>query len=356
MGYSQLGLEDLDQEDPLHDPLTEIQAAGERAAALTHQLLAFSRKEVLQPEVIDLNEVVDDMSKMLLRLIGDVVELQVVLEAKPAAVRADRNRLEQVIMNLTVNARDAMQQGGVLRVQTENIEVAQTDPAHPNLQAGRYVLLSYVDNGKGMDADTMAQVFEPFFTTKPPGRGTGMGLAMVHGIVKQSGGHIQVASQVGDGTTFCIYLPQLQVAEDNTDTATNSARMPRGRETVLLVDNEAGVRKMVRLFLEDLGYHVLGAGDTDEAIAQFDQHGGVDLLLADVIVPGIGITQLVAHLAALQPGLQVLYLSGHPDAVLERHGVDPITAELVHKPINKIDLARRVREVLDEGMIFEVEE
>jgi two-component system, cell cycle sensor histidine kinase and response regulator CckA len=347
-GRSELALMDLREGDALHGDLTEVLHAGRRAVGLTRQLLAFSRKQVLQPDVLTLDSVVADVKGMLDRLIGEDVNL--VFESGPdlGRVKVDRGQLEQVIMNLVINARDAMPKGGTLTIETGNVEIEELDARrHPSMKAGPHVMLAISDTGVGMDAATRERLFEPFFTTKGPNKGTGLGLATVYGIVKQSGGSIWAYSEVGKGSSFKIYLPRV---EDEA----SAARVPsapvaaRGSETVLVVEDESAVRALAERMLQSAGYTVLLAAGGDDAVSRVEQHDGpVDLLLTDVVMPGMSGRDLAARLAELRPRMKVLYTSGYTDDAIVHHGVlDPDT-RFISKPYGTAELTRKVREALD---------
>jgi PAS domain S-box-containing protein len=347
-GYSQLLLRQLEASNPLREAVEDIQKAGERASALTRQLLAFSRRQVLQPQVLDLNAVISEMSKMLRRLIGEDLELVTVLAPELGRVKADPGQLEQVIMNLVVNARDAMPAGGKLTIETSNVELSEEYAGrHLNVKPGPYVMLAVSDTGMGMDAETISRIFEPFFTTKEQGKGTGLGLATVYGIIKQSGGDIWVYSEVGQGTTFKIYLPLVTEAAE-THNRVNTATPLRGWETILLVEDDEAVRMLVKRVLESYGYQVLVATSISEAIHLGQEYAGpIQLLLTDVVMPEISAPLLAERLAVFRPEMKVLYMSGYTDNVIVHRGVlDPGTA-LLQKPFSPEALARKVREVLD---------
>ncbi|HEU4451748.1 MAG TPA: PAS domain S-box protein, partial [Longimicrobium sp.] len=350
-GFTELLLLDFDQKDPRYPFAHEIQAAANRAASLTRQLLAFSRKQVLQPRVIDLNSSVTDIEKMLRRLIGEDVELVARLEAAHGEVRADPGQLEQVLLNLAVNARDAMPGGGTLTVETRAARLEEElKRAYPYVVPGWYVMLSVSDTGHGMDLETRERAFEPFFTTKPAGRGTGLGLSTVYGIVKQSGGFIWIDSEPERGTTVRIYLPP--VDEPARDPAPAADAVPsRGAETVLLAEDEETVRRLARRVLERSGYTVLEAADGEEAIRVAEAHRGpIHLLVTDVVMPRLGGRDLAARLLTARPGLRVLYVSGYTDEAVRRHGIlDPGTG-FVEKPFTADVLAEQVRRALDEPL------
>jgi CheY-like chemotaxis protein len=317
---------------------------------LTSQLLAFSRRQILQPVVIDLNTLVPDNVKMLRRLIGEHIEIVTDLEFGLAQVKADPGQVNQALMNLAVNARDAMPRGGKLTIRTASATLDENDvQACPEVKPGEYARLSVADTGCGMDPETMAHIFEPFFTTKEEGKGTGLGLAMVYGFVKQSGGHITVQSEVDRGTTFDIFLPTIPCAERTPETSFPSHCIPGGggTETVLLVEDEDGVRNLVRLALQMKGYTVLEASHGADALQVCENWPGpVDLLVTDVVMPKMGGRELAERLTEVNPKLRVLYLSGYTADALLRDGFVEGTPFL-HKPFSPGDLARKVRELLD---------
>jgi CheY-like chemotaxis protein len=323
----------------------EIARAGQTAASLTRQLLAFSRRQMLQPAVLDVNGVLANVEKMLRRLIGEHIDLVLEPATTLRHVRADAGQLEQVVLNLAVNARDAMKHGGRLSLTTSNTVLA-ADNAR-GLAPGDYVVLSVTDTGCGMDAATQAHIFEPFFTTKEPGKGTGLGLSTVYGIVTQSGGAVTVDSAVGRGTTFTILLPAVDAAEEP---ATAPAAPPRanGSETVLLVEDEPGVRSLARLALEGTGYTVLTAASAEEAIRLASAHRGrIHLILTDVIMPFMNGRELAEWLVVRHPDARVLFMSGYPDDVLTPHGLELAGTSFLHKPFTPTVLVQRVREALE---------
>jgi PAS domain S-box-containing protein len=345
--YSDLLLEDLAATDPMRQDVEQVRHAADGAAALTRQLLAFSRQQVLAPRVVNLSAVVQSVEKMLHRVIGEDVELVTSLAPDLGAVKADVGQLEQVLMNLAVNARDAMPTGGKLTLETGNVE---HDPDYAREQEAspvrRFVMLAVSDTGIGMDEATKARIFEPFFTTKEPGKGTGLGLATVYGIVQQSGGFIWVYSEPGRGTTFKIYLPQVDAPPDTAGVA--ATELPRGTETVLLVEDAAAVRAAVRQVLERQGYTVLEAPHGNAALALATAHDGpIHLLLTDVVMPGLSGRQVADQLKQLRPDTRVLYASGYTDDAVVRHGVLEAGIAYLQKPFTTGGLARKVREVLD---------
>ena len=327
----------------------EVFKAVQRASRLTMQLLTFSRREMLNPILLDLNAVVEEMEKMLRRLIGEHVELQTALEPELGHVKADRGSIEQVITNLVINAADAMPDGGTLTLQTSNFTLEPGQAAqHPPLTAGDYVLLSVRDIGQGMDEDTLAQIFEPFFTTKAAGTGTGLGLATVYGIVKQSQGYISVDSESGRGTAFNIYLPLHAAPREKMGPTASQVRALPGEETVLVVEDEPAVRRLTRRFLEISGYKVVEAADVGEAIRATKAHNGsIDLLLTDVIMPDLSGPELAKRLRKIKPDLKVLYMSGYPGEFIARHGVSDAEMGYLQKPFTQEGLAGKMRQVLD---------
>ena len=347
-GYSGILLEHPGTVEPLRGYVDEIRNASGRAASLTRQLLAFSRQQVLAPRVLDLNAVVSNIQKMLKRLIGEDIDLVTVLGESLWPIMADPGQLEQVLLNLAVNARDAMPEGGVVTIETANVKMdAASAQAHFPLKVGPYVLLTFSDTGIGMGAETQARIFEPFFTTKETGKGTGLGLATVYGIVKQSGGYIWVYSEVGKGTTFKIYLPRTEVEFDETGPGGGRVEALQGTETLLLVEDEDSVRELVRNVLREKGYRVLEASRGEEALELSDLYAGrIDLLVTDVVMPQMNGRELARRLVNSRPQIKVLYISGYADnAVWYPGGLDAGGAFL-QKPFSPEALARKVREVL----------
>ena len=351
--YTQLLLEDFAPNDTRRDDLLEIKKAADRATSLTRQLLAFSRRQVLDPHVVDLNAVVADLENMLRRLIGAHIALVTDCSARLPRVRADVGQLEQVIVNLAVNARDAMPDGGTVTIRTGEADLTEADCVdHSDFEArpGRYVVISVSDTGVGMDRATQARMFEPFFTTKGPGRGTGLGLATVYGIVKQSGGSIAVTSEPGRGTTFHIYLPAVSGAAASTSAGPGGVdALPNGNGTILLVEDEAAVRALARRVLEQAGYTVLEAGDGLEGARVADAFDGdIDLLLSDVVMPNLGGRALAERLRATRPRMAVLFISGYPDGERERGGLTSGGAAYLEKPFSPRILRETVRQALEE--------
>ncbi|HTR01576.1 MAG TPA: PAS domain S-box protein [Thermoanaerobaculia bacterium] len=348
LGYSDMALSQLSPHDPIREDIAEIRKAGERASNLTRQLLAFSRKQVFEPRVVDLNGLLADSSRMLARLIGEHIRLETELEPGLGNIRADPGQIEQVVVNLVVNARDAMPGGGMLRLRTGNADVdAGSARRHFGIAPGRYVVMSVVDNGVGIDGETQKRIFEPFFTTKETPRGTGLGLATVYGIVSQSGGQIFVESAPGKGSTFAIYLPRVEEAAASAAVAAAPA-LRRGSETILLVEDEDAVRSLTRRCLETAGYTVHQAPNAEEALAVAARlEGRLDLLLTDVVMPGASGPELSRRLLERRPGTRVLYVSGYTDASMVSHVAIDAAASFLQKPFTPETLARKVREVLD---------
>src|SRR2546427_2286292 len=351
ISYSDLLLEDLGRDDPKREDVAAVRKAAEGAAALTHQLLAFSRQQVLQPKVLDVNATVASTEKLLRRLIGEDIQLVAKLGSGLGSVKADPGQIEQVIMNLAVNARDAMPAGGQLTIETANVEMDEAYVrGHPLAQPGRYVMLAVSDTGTGMDEQTKAHIFEPFFTTRELGKGTGLGLATVYGIVKQSGGFIWLYSEPGHGTTFKIYLPRVDGAADALGPPVGTAEVPRGTETVLIVEDEEAVRALAKTALMRKGYRVLEAANGGEALLRCEsERAPIHLLVTDVVMPGLGGADLARRLAPLRPDMRVLFISGYTDRAAARHGTMQPGAAYLEKPFSLDALARKVREVLDRG-------
>src|SRR5438105_1296718 len=346
-GYSDLALRgELD--DSLRGKIEQIKKAGERAATLTRQLLAFSRKQMLQPEVLDLNAVVTNLIRMLPRLIGEHIIVNLKLSGALGRIKADPGQIEQVLANLAVNSRDAMPQGGCLTIETRNVHFSNPiKKVGSTIEPGHYVLLSVSDDGCGMDADTQAQIFEPFFTTKGVGKGTGLGLSTVYGIVKQSGGNVWVYSEAGKGTNFKIYLPRVDEVEQ-PEIESPAPPVARGKETILLVEDEDQVRNLSKEILEAYGYSVLVAPDGNAGLSLGKEfQGSIDLVLTDVIMPQMGGKELVDKLKSVRPESKVLFMSGFTDDAIIHHGVSDDGVFFLQKPFSTECLAAKVREVLD---------
>jgi two-component system, cell cycle sensor histidine kinase and response regulator CckA len=348
IGYSQVLRRKLDPNSPLKEHAEEVEKAAQRAVSLTRQLLAFSRQQILTLAVVDLNTLVSDMQKMLPRLIGEDIAIDIDLDPSLGTTKADQGQIEQVVMNLAVNARDAMPNGGKLQIETANRELDEYYCSeHPGAKPGRYIMLAMTDSGAGMTAQTLAHIFEPFFTTKEVGKGTGLGLATVYGIVKQSGGYIWVDSALGFGSSFQIYLPRVEesVSKSTVEAPTDNLR---GTETILLVEDADALRKLAHSFLADHGFQVITASSGEEALRVAELYGHpIDLLVTDVVMPGMNGRALADRLLAKQPKLKVLYISGYTDSFIAGHGVLEAGTFLLHKPFTEEVLIRKVRDVLD---------
>ena len=348
-GYSELLLDTAGLDTRVRARLNEIRGAGERAAGLTRQLLAFSRRQVLAPAVLDLNEVIGGLVGMLRRLIGEDVELALLSARELGKVRADRGQVEQVLMNLAVNARDAMPTGGQITIETQNTFLDRSYcEQHAGVDPGPYVVFSVSDTGCGIPKEMQERIFEPFFTTKDPGKGTGLGLATAFGIVKQSGGHVSLYSEPGIGSTFRVYLPRAEGTPEACEPELPPTESIRGTETILLAEDEDGVRWMVREALRAVGYSVLIAATPAEALEIAAGHPGpIDLLLSDVVMPGMGGRELAERVDKLRPNTRVLFMSGYTDDAIVRHGVLAARMAFIQKPFSPAALARKIREVLD---------
>ena len=345
-GYSSILLGKLPRDSPYRPSIEEIKKAGDRAGSLTRQLLAFSRKQILQPKILDLNTVVSDLDKMLRRLIGEDIDLLSITDPKLDKVKADPGQIEQVLLNLVVNARDAMPEGGKLTIETSNAVLSKDYARLHGIPSGGYIMLAVSDTGCGMDASTRERIYEPFFTTKTAGKGTGLGLATLYGIVKQSGGNVWVYSELGHGTTFKIYLPRAEeVAE--TGELTGAKPTPQGTETVLLVEDEDQVRLILKQILENQGYHVLSASHGEEALAISQEPGDIQLMITDVVMPQMSGRELAERVVATRPSLRVLFMSGYTDDAIVRHGLLDEKLNFIQKPFDSATVARKVREVLD---------
>ena len=348
-GYSEFLLKRLSASDPIRSELEAIRQAGERAAGLTRQLLAFSRKQILAPQVLNVNRVVSETDKMLRRLIGEDIELVAILAPDLGNVKADPGQIEQVVMNLAVNARDAMPEGGRLTIETANVDLSEEYAReHIDASPGPHVMLAVSDTGVGMDEETRSHIFEPFFTTKEMGKGTGLGLSTVHGIVKQSDGSIDVESLPERGTTFKIFLPRIEETAEASAAKSGPDRELSGTETVLLVEDDPGVRAFGVRVLRERGYTVIEARGGAEALSLAGRHAGpIHLVVSDVVMPGMSGRDMAERLAVQRPGTKILYMSGYTDDAISRHGVlDPGTAFL-QKPFTPDALVRTARSVLD---------
>ncbi len=348
-GYSELSRVGLKEGDTLRDNIDEIQNAAERAASLTRQLLAFSRRQVMEMKVIDLNTLLRDLEKMLRRVIGEDIELVLPLTEDIERVMADVGQIEQVIMNLAVNARDAMPSGGNLTIETANVELDESYArTHIDVKPGHYVMLSVTDTGMGMTPEVRERIFEPFFTTKEKGKGTGLGLSTVYGIVQQSKGHIWVYSVQGRGTTFKIYLPRVDEPLEGIRKEVLKEELPRGNETILIVEDEEEVRKLAGKILVRQGYRILETFNGDEALVVCERRRSpIHLMLADIVMPGMSGSELAKRLKPLYPEIKILYMSGYTDDAIVRHGVLEKGVNYIQKPFTMEGLARKVREELD---------
>ena len=341
-GYSEILLCRCDPKDPAREWLAEIHKAGQRAETLTRQLLAFSRKQLLEPKILDLTAIVCDTEKMLRRLIGEDILMTTIFAPNLRPIKVDPGHMQQVILNLAVNARDAMPRGGRLTIETDNVILDEVyTAAHPGVRPGAYVLLAINDTGVGMSDAVKAQIFEPLFTTKGPGKGTGLGLTTVHSIVKQNGGHIEVESQPGEGSTFKVYLPQADEPLAARKSHAHLRTIPRGHETILLVEDDDAVRALAHRVLDTCGYTVLEASDGDQAVHVVEACAGpLHLLVSDVVMPHLSGSALVARLRSLKPELRVLFLSGYTCEAVTRHGVQEAEFAFLQKPFTPSALAR----------------
>ena len=350
MNDSILGL--VGQDSEAHSCATEIRKASERAATLTRQLLALSRRQLLAPSVVNLNAIVSDLERMVTYLVGMDIEVEVSLDPALRSIKADSGQLEQVVINLVVNARDAMPQGGKLLVETKNVVLDGADAQrHPDVQPGPYVMLAITDTGTGLDADAQQRLFEPFFSPKERGRDTGLGLAVAYGIVKQSHGHIRVDSEPKRGTTLHIYFPETVESQRSETTHDRSTEPVRGgTETVLVVEDEPALLMLASSILKHQGYTVLQALDGNKAFAAAREHAGpIHLVLADVVLPGLKGPEVAERLKRLRPGLKVAFMSGYTDEALGRHHGFPTGAPFLQKPFTPDRLIKYVRRVLDAG-------
>jgi PAS domain S-box-containing protein len=348
-GYSELLLEPLAQDDPTRRDLEQIREAGQRAAALTTQLLAFSRKQILQPEILDLNTIIDRMSSMLRRLIRENIELVAITQPDLGLINADPGQIQQIIMNLAVNAHDAMLQGGNLTIETANVILGEEYVReHPAVKAGSYVMLAISDSGIGMDSATQARLFEPFFTTKEKGKGTGLGLSTVYGIVKQSNGFIWVYSEPGKGTTFKVYFPRAEGTVPKITEEEKSEQGVKGTETLLISEDEASVRALATRILSEQGYAVIEASNGLEALDIAQAYAGeIHMVITDVVMPAMGGKALVTKLKETRPGIKVLYVSGYTENAIVHHGILDSGIDFLQKPFSVESLLHKVREVLN---------
>ncbi|MDE3155907.1 MAG: PAS domain S-box protein [Acidobacteriota bacterium] len=351
LGYAEMLLERFPPDDPARADVLEIQRAGHRAEQLTRQLLAFGRKQVLQPTIVDLNDLISDAARLVRRLIGEDITLVLALAPNLRTVRVDVSQIGQVLMNLAANARDAMPRGGTLTIETANVNLAADYAAtHAEVTPGPHVLMAVHDTGVGMDRETQSRIFEPFFTTKAVGRGTGLGLATVHGIVNQSKGHIWVYSEPGRGTTFKLYFPAVSGSPEPPRLTAPGTAVGHGHETILLVEDDDALREMSARVLRNLGYTVIEARDGSTALLASKHHAGrIDLLLTDVIMPGLSGPDLAQQLLSERPSLRILYMSGYTDDTVLQHGVREQGLQFLEKPFTPVGLGQRVRSVLDAG-------
>ncbi len=355
LGYADLIADELDADSPLQEYTDEIRQASKRAVALTRQLLLFSSQETVEPVVLDLNGAVTDLDKMLRRLMGENIEMKVVPGEQIGRVRADAGYVGQVLLNLVVNARDAMPNGGKLTIATYNVTLDESyTRTHPEAIPGDHVLLSVSDTGTGMTREVQARLFEAFFTTKPKGRGTGLGLATCHTIVRQSGGHIGVYSELGQGTTFKVYFPRVEQALDPQAAALPASPLARGTETLLVVEDDDAVRHLAQGVLEAQGYQVLSAANGQEGLHLASDHAGspISLVITDVVMPQMGGKVMAEWLKTMNPDLKILFTSGYTDDALAQHGVLEAGIEFLGKPYTPAALARKVRELLDSKAVF----
>ncbi|MBC8116141.1 MAG: PAS domain S-box protein, partial [Candidatus Saccharimonas sp.] len=350
LGFCELLLDGVGRDDPHRFDITEIQKAGTRAAALTMQLLAFSRKQIIELKLLDLNTILDGMRPMLGRLIREDVKILMGLRPRLGCVKADRGQVEQVILNLAVNAQDAMPNGGTLTIETANIELDEHYAAmHSAVTPGPHVVLTVTDSGVGMSTYVAEHLFEPFFTTKPEGQGTGLGLATVHGIAMRSGGSVNVYSEVGRGSSFKVYFPRVPQETTSIDTPAALPQSGAGTETVLVVEDADALRELTRRLLSTLGYTVLVAANADQATKLFDENPAIDVLLTDVVMPGPSGPDLSQQLMKRRPWLKVVYMSGYTDEAIVQHGVLQPGIAFLHKPFTAGALGRKIREALDRG-------
>ena len=349
IGYSELTLLEMKEDDPNYENIKIIHTAGERAAALTRQLLAFSRKQVLETKVISLNVIIDNITALLGKTIGEDISIKTCLDAE-GNIDADAGQIEQVLMNLVINARDAMPDGGEVIIETKNISLDENYTGlHADVQPGPYIMLAVTDTGEGMDKELIEHIFDPFFTTKALGKGTGLGLATVYGIIKQHKGYIYVYSEKGKGTTFKIYFPVSHESEENGNKVEKDSIFTKGDETVLVVDDEESVRKLIVDTLEPLGYKCLSAASGEDAVDLMKNYGeNVDLLLTDVVMPGINGRELAERLKSQFPEMKVVFMSGYTENVITHRGILDDNVNYFPKPLTPLKLTKRIRAVLDD--------
>jgi len=346
-GYADFLLAGLEPDNPMRASAGEIRAAGDRAASLTKQLLAFSRKQVIEPKVTDLNQEIRGSEGMLQRLIGEDILLTTRLDSALGLTLADAEQLQQVIMNLVVNARDAMKNGGRIDITTRNLEVSDDGAAHPDAKPGQYVMLTVADNGTGMDENTRQHIFEPFFTTKGPDKGTGLGLSTVYGIVRQSGGWIDITTEVGMGSSFNICLPRIDSPERARRDGPPAGEWRSSGETILVVEDQEAVRRLTTSLLREYGYQLLEASDGTDALRIAKEYGGeIDLVLTDVVLPGINGKELSERLQELRPGLKVLFTSGYTADAIGDRGILAEGLAYIPKPFSGGEMAAKIRDVL----------
>jgi nitrogen-specific signal transduction histidine kinase/CheY-like chemotaxis protein len=352
LGHTALALETLPADDPARSDIQMVQRSAERAADLTFQLLAFARRQLIEPKLLNLNELILNIHKMLRRLIGENIELVILPAPELGWIKADPGQLEQVLLNLSLNARDAMPNGGKLVIETANIRLNQAQFwEHSEISPGEYVVLSVIDTGIGMSEAVKARIFEPFFTTKAEGRGTGLGLATCFGIVKQNNGHIWLSSEENKGTTFKVYLPRVMAVGKPLTPPAEVAGLPQGTETILLVEDDPLVRSLTVRVLHQQGYHLLEAANGHEALAFIQQYGKeIQLLISDLVMPGISGKALAEQFQAVHPQIKVLFISGYTDHIISHHGLLEGGVHFLQKPFLPVKLARKVRDVLDEAL------
>ncbi|MBE0583457.1 MAG: response regulator [Desulfofustis sp.] len=350
LGYTEMILEQVDERQPLYPALREIEKAAQRSADLTGQLLAFARRQAVSPKVLDLNQTVEGMLTMLRRLIGEAIDLVWMPGHHVSTIRMDPSQIDQILANLCVNARDAISDTGRIIIETGTVDIDDATAAgNPDAAVGRYVVLTVSDTGCGIDPETLAHLFEPFYTTKQVGEGTGLGLATVYGIIKQNNGFVEVRSEVGQGTTFSVYVPEHREQIDAMPLKETAVQAPDGAGTVLLVEDEQMILEMTTMMLETLGYQVLPCASAGEAISLAERYGGeIDLLMTDVIMPEMNGRDLAAHLSTRHPHLKCLFMSGYTADVIAHHGVLDEGVRFIQKPFSKKELADKLREVMEQ--------